>query len=62
MDTGLAFLIAALTSMSVALVIYFVLKYIGMIEAGYITGIIAAGIGLILLFTSLFTLNALFCG
>jgi hypothetical protein len=62
MDTGMAFLIAALTSMSVAFLLYIILKAAGMLEGGYTIGMIAAGIGLILLFTSLFTVNATFCG
>lgn len=62
METGLAFLIAALTSMGIAFLLYIILKAAGMLEAGYTSGMILSGIALLLLFVSLFSFNGTLCG
>lgn len=63
MNAGLGLLIAGIVSLSIGLIILFVLNYINDYGSyGFKLGLVVSAVALAILFASLFSLNVALCG
>ena len=63
MNAGLGLLIAGIVSLSIGLIILFILNFINDYGSyGFKLGLVISAVGLAILFASLFSLNVALCG